>query len=427
MPPREVICDLCGGKFFAHSLPIHRRTCEVKVQSQLHDCPYCGMAVTQLEMDAHVMSCKAAKAAGGKPTGQSAHLRQRLQPQDRRGSAAAASGRLQLSQNSGSQARLGHKDPYSAEKLSGNGAFRGACGGEASAFGAPDVNGAGAGLVPCRICGRTFSIDRVAKHQAICQKVNKVKKRPVFHSEKQRVFLEGGSSGKVVGAAAPLSKASAAMSSTRNRVGGAGRSFPGVPQNATNWREQSRAFREAMRAARGAPPRRSSSGRGNSGLGAPQSSSRSASNGLPRSRPRPQPAPSSMRNPSLGRASGSRAETSTGSVRNRLPPSGSSAVAGRAGSYGRGGQSGASLLSNSKASMAHAAAWHAAEATSLRPNSQEVPYRGAGPQSQAPRPRASSGGSPWGGGGGGLPIGNSNAVSANNPLAAFAGGGRSRW
>ena len=59
------------------------------------DCPYCSMSVTQLEMDGHVASCRAAKAAGAKPTGQSAQLRQRLSegPRARRGTATAASGR----------------------------------------------------------------------------------------------------------------------------------------------------------------------------------------------------------------------------------------------------------------------------------------------------------------------------------------------
>ena len=51
-------------------------------------------------------------------------------------------------------------------------------------------------------CGRTFAPDRVAKHQAICQKANS-KKRPTFRSEKQRVYCEGGSGGAVVGRGRP--------------------------------------------------------------------------------------------------------------------------------------------------------------------------------------------------------------------------------
>lgn len=234
MPPREVFCDLCGGKFFAHSLPHHRKSCEKKVQSQMHECPYCAVAVTQLEMDSHILSCKVAKAAGAKPTGQSAQLRQRLQ-QDRRGTATAASGRL-ISQTSSQGARCGREVPLN----------------EISGRRTPmDQHGAGADsvLLPCQVCGRTFSADRIAKHQAICLKVSK--KRPIFRAEKQRVFMEGGSGGSVAGTA---------MSTSHSRYRGSSKAAKaakacdsGLPLN-TRWREQSKSFREAIRAAKGAPP-----------------------------------------------------------------------------------------------------------------------------------------------------------------------------
>merc|ERR1719271_1129870 len=44
-------------------------------------------------MDSHILTCKAAKAAGAMPTGQSSRLRSRLED-PRRGSATTASGRL---------------------------------------------------------------------------------------------------------------------------------------------------------------------------------------------------------------------------------------------------------------------------------------------------------------------------------------------
>merc|ERR1719331_1041530 len=44
-------------------------------------------------MDAHILTCKAAKAAGAMPTGQSSSLRSRLED-PRRGSATTATGRL---------------------------------------------------------------------------------------------------------------------------------------------------------------------------------------------------------------------------------------------------------------------------------------------------------------------------------------------
>merc|ERR1719247_4054749 len=51
-------------------------------------------------MDSHILTCKAAKAAGAMPTGQSSRLRSRLEG-PRRGSATTASGRL-ISQQTGS-------------------------------------------------------------------------------------------------------------------------------------------------------------------------------------------------------------------------------------------------------------------------------------------------------------------------------------
>lgn len=42
------------------------------------------------------------------------------------------------------------------------------------------------GLVKCAICKRNFAEDRLAKHQAICQKT-KAKKRKVYDASKKRV------------------------------------------------------------------------------------------------------------------------------------------------------------------------------------------------------------------------------------------------
>jgi hypothetical protein len=47
-------------------------------------------------------------------------------------------------------------------------------------------NHAANGLTECRICGRNFASDRIAKHQEICTKTTK-KKRKVFDPIKQRV------------------------------------------------------------------------------------------------------------------------------------------------------------------------------------------------------------------------------------------------
>eukprot|EP00434_Breviolum_minutum_P028045 symbB.v1.2.024810.t1/scaffold2358.1/size81431/1 len=241
--PREVFCDLCGGKFFPHSLPHHRKSCQKKVQAQMIECPYCNMGMLR-------------KAAGAKPTGQSAQLRQRLLSdgprasisKERRGTATTASGRL-ISQT-GSQGAPGRETPPQSQekKIPGTGAT-------AYSGTSPEA----AVLVPCQVCGRTFNMDRIAKHQAVCLKLRK--KRPVFQAQKQRLFMEGGSTGTVVGSAV------AAPRKARR---------PGAPQSQplnSHWREESKSFRQAIRAARGAPPMpRWGGGFGDARRGAPTAS-----------------------------------------------------------------------------------------------------------------------------------------------------------
>lgn len=327
MPPREVACELCGGRFFAHSLPHHRKSCEKKVRTQAIECPYCSMAVTQLEMDSHILSCQAARSAGAKPTGQSAQLRKNLEDRrggtaaDRRGAAVVARGKL-ISQAGGLQ-------------RSDSGAF-GCGGGGASASyafvgGAAELPGANAGLVPCRVCGRTFTTDRVAKHQMICQKAQG--KRRVFRSDKQREYSVGGSGGEVVALGNP--QTFAVRPSQPGRVGGgkAGargdRDFAGKGGRAlglggntgklnNGWREQSCAFREAMRAARAIGIPRSGAPRGGQGTRAPARVSRrpdpAANQRVRRDRPPTMP----MKN-----ASGSdlrRGPTQGGAASRSVPP-----------------------------------------------------------------------------------------------------------
>lgn len=254
MPPRDVLCDLCGGKFFAHSLPHHRKSCQKKIQVQRLDCPYCGMAVTQLEMDSHVSGCKAAKVAGAKPTGQSAQLRRRLAGQpaplpgpsnptlltskiERRGTATTASGRL-ISQTGLRTSSPAEMDPKPQTT------------GCTSYAGLTET----AALVPCQVCGRTFNMDRIAKHQSVCLKLRK--KRPIFQAQKQRVFMEGGSEGRVVGSAVSAVAGRTTRGLARSRCLGSTASQPLNP----HWRQESQSFRAAIRAARAAPPFKATAG-----------------------------------------------------------------------------------------------------------------------------------------------------------------------
>lgn len=404
MPPREVYCDLCGGKFFAHSLPHHRKTCEVKIRVQLMDCPYCGMAVTQLELDSHVMTCKAAKAAGAMPTGQSTMLRQRL-AQDRHGSAAAtAAGRLIASGAATSSLGSSAADSKFRPQLGYGASYSSSV---------PSDAASAACLVPCRVCGRTFAMDRVAKHQAICQKVTS-KRRPVFESEAQRVYTEGGSGGNVVAIGMPIRPVRGPAGPKPGTKGAAqgmmGRNSASAPPPTTKWREKSRAFREAMRSAR-------QFAGGSSGSG-------------PRGAMARQPIGPRGSNVAYSASNGPRAQA--GTMRRMAPQQGSSSILNPRPIPGVGAG-----LQQSRAARAHAVQWEAAEAESrqlarLQDRNAEVKGNGKGQmvdKLQNPARKVAAavpdrrGGAPqWGSGG--ISIGLSNATSADNPLAGGARGRR---
>lgn len=93
-------------------------------------------------------------------------------------------------------------------------------------------------LVPCQVCNRTFAIDRIAKHQMVCQKV--LKKRPVFRSERQRTYKEGGSDGARIGQGLPMERLLSHARGTRL-----------VKRRA--WQDKSRQLREAARMNRSHP------------------------------------------------------------------------------------------------------------------------------------------------------------------------------
>uniref|UniRef100_A0A7S4UMR7 Calmodulin n=1 Tax=Alexandrium monilatum TaxID=311494 RepID=A0A7S4UMR7_9DINO len=254
MPPRAVVCQLCGGKFFAASLAHHQKACQKKVGKQLHECPYCKAGVPMLEMDSHVMRCPAARAAGAKPTGASAALARRLNNHARGA-------------------------PQAGEQ-------RAAAGGGNGMGGIPEYAEDDDVRIECQSCGRKFNMDRVAKHQAICEKLATKKPRRKFKT--QREYVEGGQGGAVVGVAKHMSK-------------------PDPEPCKSNWRKESAAWREACRAARSDP--------------VPQ---RGRSSDQP-SRRAPSPAPGNPRSSGTGgrspqaRARGAGAAASPGPTRRGLP------------------------------------------------------------------------------------------------------------
>ena len=110
MPPRTVSCDICGQAFFQGSFPIHRKQCEKKYLARAANDDNYG---------------------GGRPDFAGDLRSQKNEfPPDKKNASYAQQGR--------------------GSGRSGAAAFGG--GGEA-----PQVP---MGLVPCRVCGRTFAADR---------------------------------------------------------------------------------------------------------------------------------------------------------------------------------------------------------------------------------------------------------------------------
>eukprot|EP00927_Polykrikos_kofoidii_P024028 TRINITY_DN21931_c0_g1_i1.p1 TRINITY_DN21931_c0_g1~~TRINITY_DN21931_c0_g1_i1.p1 ORF type:complete len:440 (-),score=41.01 TRINITY_DN21931_c0_g1_i1:154-1473(-) len=228
MPPRAVICELCGGKFFRSSLAIHQKTCRTKVGVQMHECPYCHAGVPMLEMDIHVTKCPEARAAGAKPTGASASLAKRLETNRQR-----------------SEAGLPH--PCEVEDSR-------AIGGNAGRDGPSEYGGGDDVRIACQACGRKFNMDRVTKHQAICEKLKAKGPRPEYPV--QRSYMEGGSKGTCIGvaAAAPSGRGRSGKGGRRVVAGETGLANKPLPRPCkSNWRQASLSWRDAIRSGRASP------------------------------------------------------------------------------------------------------------------------------------------------------------------------------
>jgi len=215
MPPRVVLCDLCGGKFFPHSIGHHQKSCRGKVGKTCIDCPYCGGGVPRLQMDAHILKCPEAIAAGAKPTGQSLALATKLQRANER----QAGGKTAQFTETEDDRQLGSAGFSVPEQVSENDDCR----------------------IECGVCGRKFNMDRIAKHQAVCQKISSKKPRKTF--QVTRTYNEGGSKGAVIGMVRGPPK----------RPEPTKTSGPATSKPTSKWREESKAFREAIRDARQHP------------------------------------------------------------------------------------------------------------------------------------------------------------------------------
>lgn len=146
MARNTVHCTMCGKAFFPNSLPIHMKQCALKMALVPIPCLYCREPYPHGEMPSHVARCKEAKKAN----------RQR-----------------EIIQASAPQKSVNIKDTVRE--------------------GASSAAHEGFGPTKCAVCGRNFSMDRIAVHQNICEKLaNKARTRPrkIFPAKKGRVIPE---------------------------------------------------------------------------------------------------------------------------------------------------------------------------------------------------------------------------------------------
>ena len=108
-------------------------------------------------------------------------------------------------------------------------------------------------LVACRCCGRSFADDRIEKHESICKTVTK-KKRRTFDTKKQRQATDGAGDG-YFGDAPVYGKRNKKKQQTVAKEESI------APMN-SNWRQESEAFRAAIREARSLGPMPSMGGIG---------------------------------------------------------------------------------------------------------------------------------------------------------------------
>jgi len=157
----------------------------------------------------------------------------------------------------GSSNRAGHKasKPATFKKPSMGGGSKPAQGAYQYDFG-DDAYEQPTNLTPCPSCGRKFNDEALNKHKKVCQKVFQTKAKK-FNMQKQRV-LDGEHKQLLVNS----KKEERKFGGLKNKSKRTG-NLPGSKQN--KWLAKSSAFRNAMRAARGAKPLDSGYG----GAGAP--------------------------------------------------------------------------------------------------------------------------------------------------------------
>jgi len=213
MPPQGIPCDLCGGMFFQRSMAIHRKQCALKLSKQMTVCADCNKEIPMINLKEHLASCPAFNKGFSSGMNDRDAGRGGRRPLLRKTTTAGAP-----LQAESTKTIMGAADHQSFPPPSSGGGA-----------GAYDGDG---GLVPCRVCSRTFSVDRIQKHMGICQQVKK--KRRVYDEARHRMPKDGN------GDCIPMSKHAPDIKPWSKRDG----SGTSIDHVKTNWREKSAAFRQ---------------------------------------------------------------------------------------------------------------------------------------------------------------------------------------
>ena len=227
MPPPTTPCPSCGQAFFTASMKIHFPQCQKKKMQMIIPCPACGCELPQSQLNAHLATCKAA-----------------------------------LSRMPGRRTLQGPPSKVKGQS-------------DALDLSTVAINPVGPdGRVPCSVCTRRFSPDRIAAHQYICAGL---KHGPPGTTRAHQGEDQLGLLSSMRRTRAPCRCGSSTQSgergihaggrgivvSSRGSKGGGGGKGCGFGQAtardpaqraAPYWKLQSEEFRNAMRAARGEGP-----------------------------------------------------------------------------------------------------------------------------------------------------------------------------
>ena len=197
MPPRDVACDICGGRFFPSSLPFHRKSCMQTYMRRQEQAAEEDPRTfeSNLRQPAWVGSSSDAARRNNANNGGSYDSDDYFSF-DGRGDPRDAP-RISGGRGSREAKKRGYEPSYSStsappggpRRLPGSHPSHGTGTGEQqdvsirAGSSRYDLNGAGAGPsnVPlsfreCRVCGRSFAPDRIGKHESVCQNAHKKRK-----------------------------------------------------------------------------------------------------------------------------------------------------------------------------------------------------------------------------------------------------------